>query len=92
MYMVMLGAASFIDWVGGLKTSWGVFWFGVAGIVGWPFATALAIPFLLEEALFMAMGDKEALIERVWLVGRGSIGALIVLVWPFLSNHLFTER
>ena len=48
MYTSMLGLTAFIDWRG-LKTARGIMWFGIGALVGWPFAGALAVPFLLEE-------------------------------------------
>lgn len=56
MYAAMLGMSAFMDWRGGLRTAQGIMWFGIAGIVGWPFAAALALPFLLEETLLVLVG------------------------------------
>ena len=49
MYASMLGLTAFMDWRGGLKTAGGIMWFGIGAIVGWPFAGALAAPFLIEQ-------------------------------------------
>jgi len=44
--------------------------FAVGGIVGWPFALALAIPFVFEE-LFVSGGDIVMPHARIaWMVGR----------------------
>jgi alpha-1,2-mannosyltransferase len=51
MYASMLGLTAFMDWRGGLKTARGIMWFGIGALVGWPFAGALAAPFLLEEMI-----------------------------------------
>lgn len=83
MYMVMLGAAAFMNWNGGLKTSQGIFWFAVAGVVGWPFASALCAPFLLEEALLAVLSDKDGFIESLIRVSRGVVAAGIVVVCHF---------
>jgi alpha-1,2-mannosyltransferase len=80
MYMVMLGAAAFMNWRGGLKTSQGMFWFAVGGVFGWPFAAALCAPFLLEEGLFLVMSDKDTLFESLFRLFRGTVAALICVV------------
>ena len=80
MYLVMLGAAAFMNWQGGLKTSRGIFWFGAAGILGWPFASALCAPFLLEELVLVCFSDKEAFIEAIIRAARGAIAGLLLLV------------
>jgi alpha-1,2-mannosyltransferase len=67
MYMGMVGAAAFMNWRGGLKTSQGMFWFAVGGVFGWPFATALCLPFVLEESLFALLSDKERFFEALML-------------------------
>jgi alpha-1,2-mannosyltransferase len=44
--------------------------FAVGGIVGWPFALALAIPFIFEE-LFVSGADTVMPHARIpWMVGR----------------------
>lgn len=80
MYMSMLGAASFMNWRGGLRTSYGIFWFATGGILGWPFAAALCAPYMLEEAFFSLFSDKTALIECIMRVARGVVAGLLVLV------------
>jgi alpha-1,2-mannosyltransferase len=94
MYMSFLGAAAFMNWKGGLKTSWGIWWFGVGGILGWPFASALCAPFLLEEGFFALMSDRERFWEACLRVGRGVIAALLLLVstrlYPY-HPHVLTR-
>lgn len=80
MYAGMLGAASFMNWRGGLKTWQGITWFAVAGILGWPFAAALCVPYVLEELILAVFSDKDALIEALIRLVRGVIASLIVLV------------
>lgn len=80
MYTVMLGAASFMDWRGGLKTLGGMFWFAVAGVVGWPFASALCAPFLVEEAVLALFGGGEALYESFIRVAQGAVAILLLVV------------
>lgn len=80
MYMSMLGAAAFMNWKGGLKTSQGIFWFAVGSILGWPFAGALCAPYLAEEGIFAIMSDKDGFIEALVRFARGVIGALVLVV------------
>lgn len=80
MYMGMLGAASFMNWRGGLKTWQGMTWFAVAGILGWPFAAALCAPYLLEELILVLFSDRISLIEALIRFVRGVIAGLLVLV------------
>ncbi|KAI1817937.1 glycosyltransferase family 22 protein [Poronia punctata] len=89
MYMSFLGAAAFMNWSGGLKTSWGIWWFAVGGILGWPFASALCAPFLLEEAIFALMSDREGFWEAVLRVGRGVVAALLLLFGDTMVNAFF---
>src|SRR5262249_32651291 len=59
MYAAMFGAAAFMNWRGGLKTSLGISSFAAGAVFGWPFAAALSAPYLIEEALFAAYSDRE---------------------------------
>ncbi|GKT93383.1 LOW QUALITY PROTEIN: glycosyltransferase family 22 [Colletotrichum tofieldiae] len=92
MYMAMLGAASFMNWRGGLKTAQGIFWFALGGVVGWPFAVALSAPFLIEEALFAALSDKDRFIEAILRVSRGVTAGLIVLFFDGCINTFFYKK
>ena len=80
MYTTMLSMAAFMDWRGSLKTVRGIFWFAVGGILGWPFAAALSIPFILEELYFALIGSKLTIKEAAVRFLRGSGAALMVLV------------
>lgn len=82
MYTGMLGAAAFMDWTGGFKTAAGIAWFAAGGIIGWPFAMALAVPFLLEEALLAvaALGNLDQFLLAVRRVTRGVLAAVGILV------------
>lgn len=51
MYTSMLGSAAFLDRGGRHKVTEGIMWFGMGSILGWPFAGALLLPLLFEEAL-----------------------------------------
>ncbi|KAL2878987.1 mannosyltransferase [Colletotrichum sp. CLE4] len=92
MYMAMLGASSFMNWRGGLKTAQGIFWFAVGAVVGWPFAAALCTPFLIEEALFAALSDTDRLLEAIMRVVRGVVAGLIVLFFDGVINTFFYKE
>ncbi|KAI0469578.1 glycosyltransferase family 22 protein [Xylaria cf. heliscus] len=89
MYMSSLGAAAFMNWRGGVKTSWGIWWFAVGGILGWPFASALCAPFMLEEALFALMSDRERFWESMLRILRGVIAALLLVLGDATINAFF---
>lgn len=82
MYTSMLGAAAFMDWTGGFKTAAGIAWFAAGGIIGWPFAMALAVPFLLEEALLAvtALGNLDQFLLAIRRVTRGVLAAVGIIV------------
>ncbi|KAK7927395.1 family 22 glycosyltransferase [Apiospora marii] len=92
MYMSLLGAAAFMNWRGGLRTSQGIFWFAVGGVVGWPFAAALCAPFLLEEAIFALMSDKERFFEAFIRVGRGAVATILLLLGEGSVNWFFYRK
>ncbi|KAI0458601.1 glycosyltransferase family 22 protein [Xylaria acuta] len=89
MYMSFLGTAAFMNWRGGVKTSWGIWWFAVGGILGWPFASALCAPFMLEEAIFALMSDRERFWESMLRVLRGVIAALLLVLGDATINAFF---
>ncbi|KAK7748954.1 mannosyltransferase [Cytospora paraplurivora] len=91
MYTAMLGATAFINWIGGTKTATGIAWFAAGGIIGWPFAMALSIPFLFEEALLgvMALGDASRFIAVVKRVALGVGAAVGILGLDTFVNSLF---
>ncbi|ODA77903.1 hypothetical protein RJ55_06506 [Drechmeria coniospora] len=92
MYMCMLGAASFMNWRGGLKTSRGIFWFAVGSILGWPFAAALCAPFVLEDAVLNLLGDKNAFSDFLIRLARGIVSALLILLLDSLVNLYFYKK
>ena len=57
-----------------------IFCFAIGGILGWPFAMALCIPFLLEEIAFAFLSDKDAIIDCCWRLMQGTVAGLLVLV------------
>ena len=80
MYMTMLGTAAFMNWRGGIKTSWGILWFAIGGVVGWPFAAALCAPFIIEEVFFACLNLKDGAYEAAIRLFRGGVATLIVAV------------
>ncbi|KAI1645902.1 glycosyltransferase family 22 protein [Daldinia loculata] len=92
MYTSMLGTIAFMNWRGGLKTSWGIWWFAVGGILGWPFASALCAPFLIEEAIFAVLNYPQSFYEAVLRVGRGVVAALLLLVGDTAINTFFYKK
>lgn len=64
--------------------------FATGAIVGWPFALALAIPFVFEE-LFILGADRVAADVRVsWAIKRWTrlVGAGLVAALVFVSSLL----
>ena len=78
MYTTMLGMSAFMDWRGGSRIAQGIMWFGIGGIVGWPFAVALITPFLLEELVLAALTRAGIEVARHFL--DGTVRSLLVLV------------
>jgi alpha-1,2-mannosyltransferase len=92
MYASMLGAAAFMNWRGGLKTSQGIFWFALGGILGWPFAAALCAPFILEEVVFTFFTDRDTFLESVIRLGRGFVSGLVVVFLDSAVNLFFYKK
>ncbi|KAM6521330.1 mannosyltransferase [Fusarium solani] len=81
MYLVTLGAAAFMNWRGGLKTSQGMFWFAAAGILGWPFASALCAPFMLEELV----------LASDFIVNLFFYKQKVVVTWNIVKYNIFSS-
>ncbi|KOS22943.1 hypothetical protein ESCO_003996 [Escovopsis weberi] len=92
MYMCMLGAASFMNWRGGLKTWQGIAWFAAGGVLGWPFAAALCAPFIVEEVVLLFFHDKNALIDSLIRFTRGFIAGILILALDFVVNLFFYKK
>ncbi|KAK3378820.1 Alg9-like mannosyltransferase family-domain-containing protein [Lasiosphaeria ovina] len=92
MCAAMAGAACFMNWRGGLKTSQGMFWFAVGGVLGWPFAAALCAPFVLEEVLFAVLSDQERFFESVFRLTRGVVSALVLVAVDTCVNTFFYRK
>ncbi|KAI8960816.1 glycosyltransferase family 22 protein [Daldinia sp. FL1419] len=92
MYTCMLGVAAFMNWRGGLRTSMGIWWFAVGGILGWPFASALCAPFLVEEVVFAAMGPFAGFNEALFRILRGGMAAFLLLGLDGVVNTFFYRK
>ncbi|KAK4134549.1 glycosyltransferase family 22 protein [Trichocladium antarcticum] len=92
MYMAMLGAAAFMNWRGGIKTSQGMFWFAVGGVLGWPFAAALCAPFVFEEAFFAVLSDQERFFESFFRLMRGAVSAVVLIAVDAGINTFFYKK
>lgn len=79
MYTSMLGLSAFLDSRRGLQTARGIMWLGIGAVVGWPFAGALAIPFILEELVFAVIFQE--IRPALYRVLNGVVRCLGVLVW-----------
>lgn len=78
MYTSMLGFSAFMDGRGDKGTAPGIFWFACGALLGWPFAGALIIPFLLEQAwLMVSTGDLWSAFKRVL---DGAVRSVALLV------------
>ncbi|CAK4024666.1 glycosyltransferase family 22 [Lecanosticta acicola] len=89
MYFVMLGSAAFMDWRGGLRTAQGIWCFGIGACIGWPFAAAMTIPFLLEELLMASVSDLQALTNLFWRVVDGVVRTALVLGLQVALDYFF---
>lgn len=86
MYMAMLVAAAFMDWRGGLRTAQGIMFMALGACIGWPFAAAVSIPFLVEELLLATLSDKQGRIDFFWRILDGAGRALAVLLLQLLID------
>ncbi|KAJ5961205.1 GPI mannosyltransferase [Penicillium vulpinum] len=90
MYMSMLGLASFLDWKNSRKTAQGIMWFGLGTIIGWPFAGALIVPLLAEEAIIsFSSGDVGWLLQNVF---DGIIRCLSILALEVAVDYAFFRK
>ncbi|KAH6856139.1 Alg9-like mannosyltransferase family-domain-containing protein [Chaetomium sp. MPI-CAGE-AT-0009] len=92
MYMAMVGTACFMNWRGGLKTSQGMFWFALGGVLGWPFAIALCAPFVFEEVFFAMLSDKERFFESCIRLVRGVVATLVLVAADTAVNAFFYRK
>lgn len=92
MYFVMLGMAAFMDWRGGLRTVQGIFAMGVGAVLGWPFAAAMAAPYILEEISLASIADRQAVMDLAWRLIDGIGWVLVVLLLQIgIDSFLFRK-
>ncbi|KAI0161819.1 glycosyltransferase family 22 protein [Hypoxylon sp. FL1284] len=93
MYTSLLGAAAFLNWRGGIRTAWGIWWFAVGGILGWPFASALCAPFLIEEVIFqLIIRERDSVYNAALRIGRGVTASLLLLTGDTAINSFFYRK
>ncbi|KAF2195273.1 glycosyltransferase family 22 protein [Zopfia rhizophila CBS 207.26] len=90
MYTTMLGFSAFMDWQGGIRTAQGIFWFALGSLLGWPFAGALVMPFVLEETLLALITG--AVWEGVRRLLDGTVRSLLVLVVQMAIDTFFYKK
>ncbi|KAL6707822.1 hypothetical protein ACN47E_003722 [Coniothyrium glycines] len=91
MYTTMLALSAFMDWSGGfIRTSQGITWLAIGAILGWPFAGALVLPFILEEGI-LAFATGE-LFESFWRLFQGALRSLIVLALQIAIDSFFYKK
>ena len=61
-------------------------WFGIGGIIGWPFATALVMPFIAEELILASLTREGIEVFRRFL--DGTVRSLLALV----RSHFHVPR
>jgi len=91
MYTTMLALAAFMDRSGGcMRTAQGITWLSIGSILGWPFAGALVLPFVAEEAIVASVtGDVFQSFSRLL---QGAIRSLIVLAVQTVVDSLFYRK
>ena len=92
MYFTSLGIAAFMDWRGGLRTAQGIWMFGIASTLGWPFAIAMSAPFLLEELFLGFLTDNEGRAKLFWRFVYGITRSIITLLVQFLIDWFFYKE
>ncbi|KAF2495529.1 hypothetical protein BU16DRAFT_550235 [Lophium mytilinum] len=90
MYTTMLGFSAFMDWRGGLRTAEGIFWFAFGGLIGWPFSTALVLPFLVEEAILAGVTGQ--IWDAFLRVLDGTARSFIVLIIQICIDSVFMRK
>ena len=65
---------------------------GAGAVLGWPFAAAMAIPFLLEETLFAALSDNQGRLEFFWRLVNGAKRTVIVLGLQMAIEYYFYKK
>ena len=86
MYCCMLGMSAFLDWQGGSKTNAGIMWFGIGGLIGWPFAAALVFPFILLESIMTYFTEEWIELIRFMLDGTVRCTGVMVSTSSFVPS------
>ncbi|KAK3058147.1 mannosyltransferase [Extremus antarcticus] len=92
MHTTMLGMAAFMDWRGGLRTAQGIFAIGAGAVLGWPFAAAMALPYLLEEVVLASISDKQGMIDLIWRFADGAARATGILALQVAIDTFFYRK
>ncbi|KAF2724268.1 glycosyltransferase family 22 protein [Polychaeton citri CBS 116435] len=92
MYATMLATAAFMDWNEGLRTAQGISAVGLGSILGWPFAAALGIPFVIEEIGFAFLYDFEGRFEAFLRFVDGVARSVIVLFLQVVVDSFFYKK
>jgi alpha-1,2-mannosyltransferase len=90
MYATMLGFSAFMDWSGGIKTAQGITWFALGATLGWPFAGALVLPFLIEEAILASITG--AISDGCSRLLQGAIGSVFILALQIGIDSFFYRK
>ena len=91
MYTSSLGLTAFMDWHGGSRSASGIMWFGIGALLGWPFAGALIVPFVLEEWVIALVGQTE-IFETFRRYLDGAVRCLIVLALQVCIDAFFFRK
>ena len=78
MYTTMMGFAAFLDAQGEPGTAYGIIWFGIGAIAGWPFSAALILPLLIDELVYLRLSGKPK--ETASRVLHGCVRILPIIV------------
>lgn len=92
MDFVMLSTAAFMDWRGGLRTVQGVVCMAIGALLGWPFAAALIIPFLVEEALNGATNEWEDRIDMLLRLLNAAWRCLLIVAAQVAVDTFFYKK
>ncbi|KAK5138053.1 hypothetical protein LTR08_005851 [Meristemomyces frigidus] len=92
MYFTSLGFAAFMDWRGGLRTAQGIWMFAIASTLGWPFAAALSLPFLLEELALGWLSDRRGRTQLCFRVLDGLVRSLLTLAAQVGLDSFFYKK
>ena len=92
LYASLLGCAAFMDWRGGLRTAQGIFMFGIGALLGWPFAAALTLPFIVEEFYLGLLNDKDGRVAFFWRITDGITRYLVLMGLQMAVDGFFYKR